>query len=767
MAETYDVTEPAVSLPMIGEGVRRYEARSKVTGAARYAADEPLSNPLFAHIVTTPVARGRITAIDAAAALELPGVHRVLTHESVRAKPDLKAGSAGGAMASSFYPLSGPVIRYAGQMVALVLAETIEGAREGARRVVVEARSETDVAASMLAPDAPASEDLESPGYEPVILGDVAAALAAADATIEARYTTPIQHHNPLELFFAASDWRDNKLIAYVPSQWVSGTRSVLATIFDLPTERVQVVSKVVGGGFGSKAYILAHVVACADAARIAGRPVKLYVARDQMFTAGVYRSSSLSRVSMGVKDGRLSALDHEHTGQTSRYDTYADNCTEQTTRMYGWQAARGTERLVRVDTSTPGFMRAPAEVQGMFALESAVDELAAEAGIDPIALRLASDADREPVGGLPWTSRSLAACLRRGAEMFGWADRPSEPRAMARDGWLHGWGMASAFYPTYVAGGTAEVRLGSDLSVRVSAAAHDLGTGCYTVCSQIAAAELGIPLDRIRVELGDSDLPANGFAGGSSQTASVGSAVLDACRRVQSRLIERAVTAGDVLEGADPTAITFAGARMRAGERSAAIEDVFEGVPFGIIEERGTFSPPGAAADSLRELYRTGAGGFMGFLRDDAIQASFGAQFVEVAVDPATGVVRVPRMVGAFAAGRILNIRTTRSQLMGGMIWGMGSALHEATETDDRYARFVNTDLGEYHVVVNADVPSVEVDILEEVDTRINPLGLKGVGELGVVGVNAAVANAVFHATGTRARDLPIRMENVLEASS
>ena len=758
----YDVSPKNVNFPMIGAPQKRYEARAKVTGETRYAADEPLNGALYAELVTTQIPRGRITGVDTDAAKAVPGFKLALTYENVKAVPTAGAFPQG-PMQSSFYPLSGPEVRYAGQIVGMVVADTIEGAREAAQRVTVSVQPAANAVAGLHIGDVPKAEPV--PSQAPISVGDFEATLNDADGAIDATYTSPVQHANPMELYFTSAVWDNGHLTAYVPSQWVSATRGVLAQTFGLPTEKVRVVSAFVGGGFGSKGMVLAHIITVADAARQLGVPVKLYVSRKDFFTVGAFRAASTQRVRLAGKGGKLTALAHDNTGQTCRFDTFVNAGTEQTARMYDFQAIRTQEKVVRLDTNTPGFMRAPAEMQTLFALESGVDELAYELGVDPLELRLASDdPTKEPVEGLPWTSRSLAQCLRRGAELFGWSERPAEVGTLMRDGLKVGYGVASSIYPTAVNAATAEIKLGSDLSCRVTAAGCDLGTGAYTVFQQLVASELGLPLANIQVELGNSDFPTNGVAGGSAQTASVGSAILNACRQVRAQLAKQVSAQGGALEGSDPKQLVFENATLRSEQGSVPLQKVFEAVPFGVIQARGAWQPATVDPASSSAFYLSNGGStYRVFIAGGRVMAAFGAQFAEVTVDPLTGEVRVPRVVGVFAAGRIMNKRTAHSQLMGGMIWGVGSALHEVTEVDPRYARFLNTNLGEYLIVVNADVPSVTAEMIEEVDEYINPLGVKGLGEIGNVGTAAAIANAVYHATGKRVRDLPIRMEKVL----
>ncbi|KIT17562.1 xanthine dehydrogenase family protein molybdopterin-binding subunit [Jannaschia aquimarina] len=766
MTRTYDISEAATGLPMIGAPEPRYDGRMKVTGQAVYAADAPVSGTLHAALVLAPQARGTVSAIDAAAAEAVPGVRLVLSH--LNYPSDLEAVptfATGGTTQASWQGFESPELHFAQQPVALVVADTIQNAREGAKLVSLTVADPAEApVASIFAEAAPEARDI-SDVIPNVVAGDVDAALSSAAHVVEARYTTPFQHHNPIELYATTAEWRDGGLIVQCPSQWMTGTRAALATKFGLAVERVRVIAAVTGGGFGSKATVMAHTFLAAQAARMVGRPVKLYLSRHDMWTAGSHRPESSHDLRVGMDaEGRLTALDHAQVQQTSRMDDVPLPGTEMTTRMYGWNAVRGTNALVSTDTNTPGFMRSPAEVPAFFALESAIDELCVASGRDPVEVRLASDSMTEPVEGLPWTSRSLAECLRRGAEVFGWEGRSERPGTRTRDGLLIGHGVASAMYPIYASAAVVDVRLGSDLSVRVSAGAQDIGGGTYNVLTQMAAATLGVPLANVTAELGDSDLAPNGVAGGSRQTASLTGAVKDACEKVIAELAQVATKEDGPLAGADPASATVADGKMSIGDRSVPLQEVVALVPFGVVKMRGSWIPASADPKSIMDLYRRGATSLIGFTTDTHARSSFGANFVEVSVDPVTFEIRVPRMVGAFAAGRILNEMTTRSQLMGGMIWGVGSALHEQTEVDPRAARFVNADLGEYFVPVNADVPEVAVEIVPEEDPHINPLGMKGVGELGITGMAAAIANAVYDATGVRLRDLPIRMEHVLQ---
>lgn len=685
MAKTYDIKDTA--LPMIGDPLPRYEARAKVTGQARYAADEALAGPLFGVLVTTAEAAGTLTDIDTSDAEAVLGVRLVLTHRNMPDLVEVASFTRGGAAHSGFRPLSGTDIRFSGQIVALAVAETPEAARHAADLIRATIDPVPSVA-SIHTGDAPAPTTVPPEAYEPIEKGDIEATLSAG-TMIEAEYRTPNQHHNPIELWFTSAEWRNGALTAYVPSQWVSGTEGALATAFDLPVSKVRVVSRFVGGAFGSKATVLNHTLIACAAARMVGAPVKMYVGRDQMFTVGSMRPQTTHRIRMGVSEGRLTGFSHDQITQTSTFDTFFLPGTEQTSRMYDWQAIRTSESVVPTNVNTPGFMRAPAETPALFALESAVDEAAFAAGVDPLQLRLASDAaEREPVNGLPWTSRSLRECLETGAAEFGWSDWRAETRAMQRGDWLHGYGLASAMYPVFTSPATAHLTVGSDLSATIEAAGHDMGQGAYTVCQQIVARELGLDPARVSVELGDSHLPPNGVTGGSVQSASLGSAVLDACRQIKTQLARRATEEGGGLAGSDPASVAFANGSMTAGGASVDLASVFDGIAFGVVEARGTWRPEPVGIKSVRDLYRSGTARQVSMLTENFARAAFGAQFVEVAVHALTGEVRVPRMVGAFAFGRVLNERTARSQLEGGMIWGIGSVLHEATEIDTRHAR-------------------------------------------------------------------------------
>jgi xanthine dehydrogenase YagR molybdenum-binding subunit len=746
----------------IGQPLTRKDGVAKVTGAARYTADFSEAGMAYAQLVTSPVAKGRISELDTSAAEAAPGVRLVLTHRNMDRLEPLKFFFAGGPAQSSFMPLTSDEIRYAGQMVALVVAETQEAAADGARRVTVSYRAEP-AAASIHDQGAGAPAD----AAEAIEVGDAKAAFDAAEIKVDARYVTPAQHHNPIELYATTALWRDGGLTVYLPSQWVRGTQTALAQAFGLPLDDVQVISPYVGGAFGSKATVMAHTVLLAVAARRLGRPIKLMVSREDMYAAGSFRPATTQHVALAAsRGGRLQALIHEQSGQTSRMDVACFPGTEMTARMYAVPNIRTRETVIATDVNTPGFMRAPFETPTFFGLESAMDELAVALGMDPVELRVLNEPEKDPTNGLPWSSRSLVQCYRRGAERFGWSRRTPEPGSM-RDGQdLIGWGCATATYPTQLFPTNARLRLSANGSAWVGCAAHDIGTGTYTIAAQIVADRLGIPMEQVTVELGDSRLPTGPVAGGSVTAGSLSGALTRACDMARHRLLEAAGGAEGPLAGVPMSELRLEGGEIvgRDGTREP-LTSVLSRMPSGVLEVEGSWIPAGMTADQAKAADQGGLA-MAGPSYPEFSAAAFGAEFVEVRINARTRTIRVPRMVGVFAAGRILNAKTAHSQLMGGMVWGLSNALLEESEIDRKLARFVNANIAEYHVAVNADVVSVEVEMLDEKDELVNPLGAKGIGELGIVGTSAAIANAVYHATGIRVRKTPILIEDILPSA-
>ncbi|MEU5883182.1 xanthine dehydrogenase family protein molybdopterin-binding subunit [Spirillospora sp. NPDC047279] len=675
-------------------GLERVEARDKVTGTARYAVEHPVEGAAYAVAVQATVGRGEIESVDTAAALALPSVLTVLSCENA---PELRPVDDG-----ELAVFQSRTVAYRGQLVAAVVAETPEAAQEAAALVRVRYTSGSpDV---RLRPDHPGlymPDEVNASFPTESAIGDPESALTRAAVQIDATYSTPAEHNNPMEPHATLAVWDDGGLTVYDSNQGASTVHATLAEIFDLDPDRVRVVSPHVGGGFGSKGTPRPNVVLASMLAREAGRPVKLAFTRQQMFATTGYRTPTIQRVRLGADaDGRLTSIIHEAVEQSSTVREFAEQTVAVTRVMYQAPHRRTTHRLVRLDVPSPSWMRAPGETPGMWALESAMDELAVTAGIDPIELRVRNEPEREPESGLPWSSRNLVACLREGAERFGWASRDPMPCARREGRTLIGTGVASATYPAYRSPNRATARAEADGTFVIRVAAADIGTGARTALTMIAADALKTDPGRITVEIGDSSFPRASVAGGSSGTAGWGSAVFRACE--------------------------------------ALLPALDSPVPPEGVE---------ASADTADEVKA----------QEKYARHAFGAQFVEVAVDIDTGEIRVPRMLGVFAAGRIINPVTARSQFIGGMTMGLGMALMEESTMDEEFGDYLNHDLAQYHVPVNADVRDVEAVWLDEEDPHLNPMGSKGIGEIGIVGAAAAVANAVHHATGVRVRDLPI----------
>jgi xanthine dehydrogenase YagR molybdenum-binding subunit len=719
----------------------RIDARLKVTGEALYAADIALNHLAHAALVTSDIARGEVKSISFHAARSSQGVLDIISYEDIEGlrKPRLSTSSY-----TSLGPLHQRTIYHDGQIVALVVADTLEAAEHAASRVAVEYSRDTPTAGF----DSPGTTQMDAAGKvalldEDPCVGDFGTAFQSAKVKIETDYATPHQTHNPIELFSTTAVWSDDVVTIYEPTQSVYGFRAEIAHQLGVDVTKVRVVSPYVGGGFGSKGPSTPRSALVALAARRLGRPVRCVVSRSQAFTTLPYRAPTRHHIKLGASAaGKIQAYSHDAWELTSRVDNYAVGGTDTTARMYAYGAVRSHVRLVKADRQTPAYMRSPPELPYMFPLESALDELAHALEIDPVELRLKNDTEKDPISGKPFSSRHLKECYERGVQEFGWKKRNPAPRSMREGDWLIGLGCATAVYPTNVAVATARVRLDATGHVRVQSASQEIGTGIRTVAGQMAAEQLGVDLSNVTVEMGDTDLPAAPTSGGSNSTASVCSAVLNACEKIRARLRQAGAT----------------------GPNTGDLPGLFVKLGVGVIEEYGEFVPEGLPPDALQKLYAGQTTMVSGTDRKQVMFA-FGAEFVEVRINARTHEIRVPRLLGVFAAGRIMNTRTARSQLMGGLIWGMSAALHEATEVDPRHARIVNRDLQDYLVPVNADVDQVEVIMLPEVDTAVNPAGIKGLGELGNVGTNAAVANAVFHATGVRVRTLPIRLEDLAVA--
>ncbi len=670
------------------------------------------------------------------------GVIDILTHDTMAGVlKDTAFFGNGGVQSNSILPLGSAEIFYGGQIIAVVLANSFEAAREGAYLIEVEYGAAEPAATfgSAGASSQPLAEVNKT--HEDPEIGHFDAAYAAADVKVDARYATPTQHHNPIELFTTTCVWSGPQLTVYEPSQNVYGIKNGIAQQLGIDASQVRVVSPLVGGAFGSKGGLTQRTALIAIAARRLNRPVKLVPTRAQGFTIATYRAETEHRVRLAASpDGRLQALSHDGFEVTSRPDAYAVAGTDASTRMYNCANIKSSITIVRADRATPGFMRAPAETPYIYALECAMDELAVALDMDPIELRRVNDTQKEPIKGLPYTSRAMMPCFDQAAASFGWSKRNPKPGSMRDGDWLVGYGCAMACYPTQMGPASARVRLLPDGTVRIETATHEIGNGITTVAAQTAAEHLGVPVEKVSVMLGDTTWPPAPVAGGSITTASVCSVIAQACDAIRAKLTSQGET-GDLVE-------------LMRKKGPGAVEEYAEWIPHG--------AKPGA----LQALYAGHAMPTGGAKLEDRIQFAFGAQFVEVRIHSRTKEIRVPRITGAFAAGRILNTRTAHSQLMGGMIWGIGSALHEETEIDRRAARYVNANLADYLIPVNADIGQVDVIMIPEEDKLVNPIGVKGIGEIGIVGTAAALSNAVFHATGQRIRSLPLRIDSLVASA-
>jgi len=738
----------------MGNPEPRIDGRLKVTGTAQYAADFPAEGVAYAMLVTSSIARGRIIAIDTTDASGIPGVLHVMTHENRPSLGKFTFFGAGGEATTAKPPLDSDRIDHEGEIVALVIAETLEAAGEAADAVRVQYQEEKPTADF----DAEGIEIVAAKGRvarhrEDPAVGDFDTAFREAEVKIDVTYQTPPQHHNAIELFSTTCQWNGTNLSVFEPSQWVVGLQNGLARQIGADAAAIEVHSPFIGGAFGSKGSVNPRTALVALAAKVLNRPVKLVVNRDQGFTTATYRAETKHRLRLAAsRSGLITAYGHESWELSSRTDDYVVAGTEISTAMYAIPNILTKVNIAKADRNTPGFMRSPPEVPYMFALESAMDELAHELGIDPVDLRRRNDAKVNPITNAPYTSRSLVECFDAAAKAFGWQKRDPGIGKMSDGDWLIGQGCATATYPTQMAPAAARVRLAADGSVMVQIASQDVGTGAYTVIGQQASERLGVPLEKVKVLLGHSSLPAGPVAGGSVTTASSCSAVKAACEAIIRRLAgNKPVDSFALKDGL-----------VISQDESKSLSQVFGELGVGAIEEYGEYLPDGVEPSALADMYK-GKLKIVGGPGKKNTMCAFGAEFVEVRVHKRTRQIRVPRIVGAFAAGRIMNTRTARSQLMGGMIWGISSALHEATDVDPRNARYINDNLADYLVPVNADIDQVEVILLPEEDDKVNPAGVKGIGELGNVGTAAAVTNAVFHATGTRIRELPVRLEKLL----
>jgi xanthine dehydrogenase YagR molybdenum-binding subunit len=733
----------------IGQSFTRREGVVKVTGAAKYAADQHPPGMLYAVLAVSSIARGRVASLDVKAAKAHPGIVEVVTPAN---RPPLAQDPDERSDLFTFRLdlLQSDRVRYANQPIAIVIAETLEAATEGAtllspRYEIEPARVGLDAVESFV----PAAV---GPGFPAQMRrGDVEAGLAAATRKIAETYETPAQYHNPMEPHAIVAAWDGDRLSIDTPSQGLAIAQGRLAGLFGISPDNIHIRSPFLGGGFGCKGLISGPQVLGVIAARVIGKPVKLVLRREQMYGPVGHRAPTRQTLRLGAdQEGKLIAIDHHTKTMSSTFDDFFESASDASHTPYASAAIATSHEAVRADIGTPMFMRAPGEATGSIALESAIDEMAQTCGMDPLAFRLKNYAEVEPISGKPFSSKALRECYRQGAERFGWERRPLGSRQMRdRDGFLVGWGVGTATFPALMFAGHAKAVVRSDGGGIVEIGAHDMGQGAWTALAQIAADALALDIDQVEFRSGASDLPDAGIAGGSAHTATAGMAIHNAGADVIARLAELATNdKRSPLFGASNAGVIARGGRLcrRDDEsRSESYAAILGRAGLGRIEGHGVGAIDAAAQSSY------------------AMHAH-GAVFAEVKVDPDLGQIRATRVVGAFAAGRIINPRMVESQLNGGMIWGVSFTLHEQAVMDPRSGRVMNANLAEYHIPVNADVPSLETILVEEHDPHVNALGIKGVGEIGITGTAGAVANAVWHATGVRVRKFPITLDRLIE---
>jgi xanthine dehydrogenase YagR molybdenum-binding subunit len=710
---------------IVGKPVSRVDGRLKVTGGARYAFETQQADVLYGFVVEASIGKGTIRSIDTRAAEKAPGVALVLTHRNAPAQGT-------GSHREAHPVLTGPQVTGYGQPVAFVVAETFEQARAAAYLVDVKYdRSNGKYALRTNLNEARVPKPSDAPAADSAV-GDFASAFASSAVKIDVTYTTPLQSHAMMEPHATLAMWDGDKLTLHTANQMLNQGQQAIARTLKIPVENIRLVSPFIGGGFGGKLWVNADAILTAIASQQLKRPVKTALTRQQIFHVTTHRSDTIQRIRIGTDpEGRIVAIGHDvFSGNLPSEQTY-EGAALQTRTLYAGPNRLTRHRLAPLDIPVASSMRAPGESVGLMALECAMDELAEKLDLDPIDLRLRNEPSEDPEKHIPYSSRHLIACMQEGARRFGWDKRNPKP-GQVRDGqWLVGMGMAAATRGNPLQLSKANVRLDPDGTATVRMAMTDIGTGTYTILTQITAEMLGLSAERVRVELGDTDFPQAAGSGGSWGAGSSGSALFDACHTLREKLARAA--------GMDPATARFADGSIASGEQSKRLTDLV-----------------GSGMDADGEIQP-------GRNNKDFSQQSYGAHFAEVGVDEDTGEVRLRRMLGVFAAGRVLNAKTARSQAIGGMVFGVGAALHEGMTLDPRFGYFVNRDLAEYLVPVHADIPAIDAIFLAELDDKSNPLKSKGIGELGICGAGASIANAIYNACGARIRDYPITLDKLL----
>ncbi len=775
---------------VIGKPLDRMDARAKVTGAAKYAAEFNQKNMAYAFAVRSTVGNGTIVSFETAAAQKAGGVLQILTHENAARLKEYnqqEVSKTGGMLGEMLLPLQENKVNYFGQYVALVVAESYEQARTAAELVVVNYNKQTP--AIDLEKELPNGEEPQKARGEDVQVnkGQAQSVINASPFKIEQTYRTPTENHHPMEPHATIAVWDGaEKLTIYDASQGVKGTQGTTAHFLGLKPDNVRLISPYVGGGFGCKGAAWAHVLLAAMAAKAVNRPVKFAITRQMMVTNVGRRPETIQKVALASdKDGKLTAIRHENNSYKS-FAEYFEQSGVQTKILYSAPMREITYKLAKFNINSPTFMRAPGETPGTFALESAMDELAHELKMDPIQLRILNHTTVDPLQKLPFSSEYLLECYKIGADKFGWANRKMQPRQARNGKYLVGYGMATATYPANRSKASAKIQMTADGSVKVLSATQDIGTGTYTILAQTAADALGVPYEKISVEIGDSSLPPAPVSGGSMTVASVTAAVVAAAEMLKKDLMALAMSDGkSQLSGRKPEEISYAEARFFvAGDssKSDSYVEIMRRNNKKMVEACATAQPfaaanPNEANEQAKKESETGGQNQMGNPPCSPFQAnededsnkkkysfhSFGAQFAEVLIDEDLGTIRVSRFTSVHDIGQIMNEKTCRSQVIGGVIYGLGQALMEETAYDKRWANPVHRTLADYHVPVNLDVPEIDAYFIGKPDPHISTVGARGIGEIGITGVAAAVANAVFNATGKRLRDLPLTPDKLL----